>query len=93
MNRRPDISDYEPEGEGELKKRLEEARNKYGGEDGDYLAILEFMDVLDEAKNEFSSVDLRIGRHPKDTQTDSEILVEKSKEYRNLTKKWFGGLK
>jgi hypothetical protein len=76
--------------EGELKKRIERLDEAVHEK---RLCMTTIEDVLDEAKKELATVDVRIGRHQNDSRSDSEIIVEKSKEYRKLIEKWFGASK
>ena len=42
--------------DGELKKRINEDRKKYGGEDADYIVMERHLMVLSEAKKDFPRI-------------------------------------
>ena len=71
---------------GELKKRINEDRKKYGGEDADYIVMERHLKVLDEAKKDFPMQELQF-HDPRYTDECEQFTGHILAWYN----KWFGG--
>ena len=87
---------------GELKKRINEDRKKYGGEDADYIVMERHLKVLDEAKADLAqeikvitknSHIIKATTHNEDVMKDLLIASAKLSVFEIWFKRWFGDSK